>query len=266
MVRTKGWIWISLALICALGAGGLAYYMLQQQRIAAEAAISAAQQRSAVAELVTTEIPVAARDLERGTLIQDTDIVVKAFPVELVPSAVITDMTRLSGQILAEPVTQGDLFRERTLYGSEQGPLSAEIAQGRTIIAFPIVDLFAGTGLLVEGDRIDLLLSVEVEREAQEGAATREKLTGYTVQNVRVMRILTDPPTEENPEPRPTALLLELAPGDAVMVKKVKDAGGTIDLALRSPLDEEPFRVPMVDDDALITLLQGEAETIGGRQ
>ncbi len=30
MARSKGWIWISLALVCALSAGTLTYYLLQR--------------------------------------------------------------------------------------------------------------------------------------------------------------------------------------------------------------------------------------------
>jgi pilus assembly protein CpaB len=59
-------------------------------------------------------------------------------------------------------------------------------------------------------------------------------------------------PTEDDKQPKATALLFSMKPEDAVMVKFVKDVGGTIDFALRSPLDKETFQAPRVDDADLI--------------
>jgi pilus assembly protein CpaB len=257
MGRAKGWIWLSLALVCALSAGGLTYFLLQQQSAAAELALAEAR-TFAPPEIETAAIPVAARDLERGQLITPQDFELKAFPVDLVPSSAIADPAELEGQILAEHVSVGDIFRSSSLYGGTGAPLSSEIASGRTVIAFPVMDLFTGTGLFVEGDRVDLLLSVGVEAEQDGQAVDAGEITGYTVQNVRVMHILRPRPTTEEPNPPPTALLLELDPSDAVMVKKVKDAGGTVDLALRSPVDSEAFDVGPVTDTDLIRLMSGD--------
>jgi pilus assembly protein CpaB len=259
MARAKSWIWISLALVCALGAAGLTYYLLQRQNSAAAAALALAQEERANApKEATVSIPVASRDLERGLVLAPELFDLKEFPLSLAPSSAITDTALLDGQTLAQFVAQGDIFRPQALYGGTGAPLSSSIAPGRTIITFPVLDLFSGTGLFVEGDRVDLLLSIGVETTAEDGeGAGDDNITGYTVQNVRVMRTLTSPPSQDNPNPPPSALLLELDPADAVMVKKVKDAGGTIDLALRSPVDEENFAVPVVTDGDLIRLMSG---------
>lgn len=268
MARTKGWIWLSLALVCALSAGALTYFLLQRQAAETERLIQEAQASAAVIPVVETlDVPVATRDLERGSILVAEDFTLKPFPIELVAAITITDTQLLAGQVLAERVTQGDFFRESALYGGGGGPLSSDIEQGRTIIAFPIVDLFTGTGLFVEGDRIDLLLSISAAGTGADGEQTSENITGYTAQNVRIMRILSPPPTQENPRPAPSALLLELDPADAVMVKKIKDIGGTIDMALRSPLDEDAFPVPPVTDRDLIRLMQsGSGSNIVGSQ
>lgn len=265
MARAKGWIWLSLALVCALSAAGLTYFLLQRQSDASARELDMARQELVSAPREETVlVPVAARDLERGTVLSPDSFVQKEFPVSLAPSSALTDTELLDGQALAQYIAQGDIFRPEALYGGTGAPLSASIEPGRTIISFPVVDLFTGTGLFVEGDRVDLLLSISV-RATGEGQQGSDNLTGYTVQNVRVMRILTPQPTEGNPNPPPTALLLELDPADAVMVKKVKDAGGTIDLALRSPVDDGAFDVPAVNDGQLIRLMSGEGgpDTVG---
>lgn len=266
MARAKGWIWISLALVCALAAGGLTYFLLQRQSAAAAEEVDRVIQEAAAApKEETVRVPVAARNLERGTQLTADAYELKEFPVSLAPTSAITDTELIADQVLSQFVAQGDIFRPESLYGGTGAPLSAEIEQGRTIIAFPIVDLFTGTGLFVEGDRVDLLLSIEVEADLPDGNTETDDLTGYTVQNVRIMRILSPLPTPEEPNPAPTALLLELDPSDAVMVKKVKDAGGTIDLALRSPVDDQEFPVPPVTDGDLVNLMTNGAgpDTVG---
>lgn len=265
MARAKGWIWISLALVCALGAGGLTYFMLQRQSAAAAAeADKRIQEIEAAPKEETVSIPVATRDLERGVEIVPDAFELKEFPLSLAPSSAITDTELIAGQILSQFVAQGDIFRQESIYGGTSAVLSSAIESGRTVIAFPITDLFTGIGLFVEGDRVDMLLSIGLEATLPDGSTPAGSITGYTVQNVRIMRIVSPRPTEESPNPAPTALLLELDPADAVMVKKVKDSGGTIDLALRSPVDEDDFTVPPVTDTDLAILMGGGApDTVG---
>jgi pilus assembly protein CpaB len=43
-----------------------------------------------------------------------------------------------------------------------------------------------------------------------------------------------------------------MKPEDAVLVKFVKDSGGTIDFTLRSPQDQGNFQAPALDDAELI--------------
>lgn len=269
MARSKGWIWISLALVCALAAAGLTYALLQQQNQAVEQAVQEAERNVEAEQRPTVAIPVAADNIARGTVLTAQLFTSQDFFADAVPTSAITDTAQLEGQVLAADIAKGDIFRPESIYGGTGAPLSSVIESGRTVIAFPIVDLFTGTGLFVEGDRVDLLLSITVEATEQggeggEAAQQSADITGYTVQNVRVMRILGPRPTQENPNPAPTALLLELDPADALMVKKVKDAGGTIDMALRSPLDEDDFAVPPITDTDLIRLMGGQPPSTVG--
>jgi pilus assembly protein CpaB len=250
MTRRKAWIWIALALLCAVGAGALSFYVLDQQAVAAQAAAAQAAPPTPV-PVPTLRMPVAARDLPVGQALTADDIALKDFPTDLAPSSAITDTEALVGQMLAEPVAEGDIFRSKALRGAAGAPLSSSIEPGKTILAFPVVDLIGQTGLIVAGDRVDLLITTEVTGDAP------GKKTGYTVQNVEVLRVLGAEPTEDNPNPKPSAFLLQLTPQDAVLVKMVKDSGGTIDLALRSPLDTGALQVAPATNVDLSNLLDG---------
>lgn len=256
MARTKSWIWITLALVCALSAGGLTYYLLQRQSNNATAEVDNLRaQLTAVPVVETVSVPVAARDLVSGTTLTPEDFVQKNFPVDLVATSAITDVEQLSGQILIEPVTSGDIFRKNVFVGGAGVSFSGEIEPGKTVIAFPISDLLSQTGVFVAGDRIDLLITRVGAVPDPSVPGDTGMLTGYSVQNVRIMRVLGTTPTETNPNPTPTALLIEISPEDAVMVKKVKDSGGIVELGLRSPADNEPFIVDPVTDGELLQLI-----------
>src|SRR5690606_26682860 len=54
----------------------------------------------------------------------------------------------------------------------------------------------------------------------------------------------------------PEALLVTLRPQDALQLKYVLDAGGTLDLALRAPGADQPYDVTPVDVDYLIDRLK----------
>jgi pilus assembly protein CpaB len=263
MARAKGWIWLSLALVCALGAGGLTYYFLQRQSAATQAAVSRAMQEAAPPPVETVAVPVAARKLERGETLTPELFRLKDFPVDLAPSSAITDTELLDGQILAATIAEGDIFRPEALYGGTGAPLSADIEPGRTVIAFPAQDLLGGTGLLVEGDRVDLLITSNITEQATGNSLGA--LTGYTVQNVRIMRILSPAPTADTPNPAPNAFILELDPSDALMVKAVRDAEGKLDLALRSPADQQPFEQPAVNEQDILRLMSryGANQSVG---
>jgi pilus assembly protein CpaB len=56
-----------------------------------------------------------------------------------------------------------------------------------------------------------------------------------------VLKVLRGEAQEGETRPPATALLCAMRPDDAIILKHIKDTGGTIDFALRSPLDTDPF-------------------------
>lgn len=246
MNRGKGWIWISLALVCAIGAGVLSFYVLGQEAQAAQARATLSAAPTAV-PIPTMRVPVAAKELQAGAILVEGDYALKDFPVDLVPSNAITDTEKLAKQTLVQPVAAGDIFRSETLLGGNGAPLSGQIETGKTLFALPVVDLMGGSGLVSDGDHVDLMLSLDSANK-DTGAS---KTTGYTIQNVQVFRVLAPPKTEQEPNPKPNGYMLVLAPKDAVLVKATKDAGGTIDMALRSPSDSKPFDAPAITTEQL---------------
>lgn len=245
MGRRRGWILVALGLTLAFGTGALVYVLLQQAAPAAAVNVTPPP-----TTIPTKLIPVAARPLDVGVILTDTDIVLREAPLDLPLVGVLTDTATLAGQTVIAPVQEGEFFRPAQLHGGDLGPLSAQIEERKVVVAFTSEDLLNKSKVIHEGDHVDLLLTVEVEEET--ATETRAgKSTNLTLQNVKVFRIVQDAPTEQNPKPEPSAVLFEMAPQDAVIAKFVKDSGGVIDFALRSPLDQDLFTTEMINNDYL---------------
>jgi pilus assembly protein CpaB len=248
VTRRRGWILVVLGLILAISAGAMVYVVLQNQRVEAQEQAELRAQELA-APVPTTKLPVAARPLEPGTVITAQDYELKDFPLDLVPVMAISDTAGLDSKILVQPVGQGETFRSSEFLGGSGAAISQQLTQGEVLFAFPIVDLLSQSNLIQDGDHLDLLLTIQ-----QKGPNGEElgKATAITLQNIEVFKVLRPQVTEDEQQPRATALLFSMKPEDAVLVKFVKDSGGTIDFTLRSPQDQDTYQAPPIDDAELI--------------
>jgi pilus assembly protein CpaB len=238
---------LSLGVILALGTGALVFFLLQQQQrdLSAEAERMASSQVAPV--VATMELPVAARPLQPGSIITSEDVLLKPFPLDLVPVAAITSTIGLENQLLIAPIGQGETFSSTKLAGGAAGTVSQQIPDGHVIFAYPISDLLTQLDILADGDRIDMLISMPVL--STDGTESRD-VTAYTLQNINIFRVMR--PGTDNTQP-PTALLLSLTPEDALLLKRLRDSGGKIDLILRPITDQVPVEVPPIDNEDLVS-------------
>jgi pilus assembly protein CpaB len=219
------------------------FVVLQQQAEAKQNEIRA-QLEQEYTPPQTMTIPVAARPLEPGRTITAEDYIPKDFPLDLVPLNAITQTADLENQFLVSPVGQGETFSKDQFLGSQGTTVSQQIPPGKVLFAFPIVDLMSKSNLIQDGDHVDLLLTIA--GQPSEGQAAASSSTGYTLQNIEVFKVLRTAAEEGKQVGDATSLLCSLTPEDAVLIKAVKDSGGTIDFTLRSPADKDPFQAPSV--------------------
>lgn len=165
------------------------------------------------------------------------------------------------------------------------------IEDDQVLMAFPATDLMSGLNILQPGDLVDILVSLvqpvlpgdtgvsdlSNEEETPEDvlftfdALQRIEITAIVVEiiplNQRSSSSTTSSTTsftsnqaEATPQPTPTpqpsqiealAILLALRPQDALVLKHLKDAGGVIDIVLRSPTSTQIFELNPVTSDYL---------------
>jgi pilus assembly protein CpaB len=221
----------------------------------------------------------ATRDIVDQTTIPPDALVVKAFPADFAPAGAVSDVNQVVGKL-----ANGFISKDQVVVAGQlttvQPPanLSERVPPGKVAIWLPMPDLLAGASVIKPGDRLDILLSVGLAagggEQSQGGGQGGGLSTQTTLQNIEVFRIgqeelnlkTAPPPVPAAPASQPTA-----APGranqpgpsakaisflvdhqDAVIIKFIKDSGGTIDLVLRSTEDQQVVRTDAMTMDSLV--------------
>jgi pilus assembly protein CpaB len=236
--------------------------------------------------VTTAKVLITTHDIAIGSLLAAEDMVQVDMPVELVPRDALTDLAQAENKMVKVNMVANEVVLAHNLVDPTNavGDLAFVIGDNQVLMAFPSDDLMSGLGVLQPGDNVDILVSinqvVEVlsatgETTAQEQQTISKLFTFDAKQKVVIQAIIADVVQEEGtapiaatvvenssgtPVPTPTpnpgartvrAYLLAVAPQDALVLKHLKDAGGTFDIVLRSPTSKEEFELSPVMSDYL---------------
>lgn len=258
MNKRRGVIWLLAGLVLALAAAGLSYFAFQQL---------ITQQASTVEEAATQSVVVAKQLVNERAVIRLADIGTEERPRDQVPSGAIFKTEDAVGRIALRPIASGQLLLTQNLAesfpstgGVEPGKVVTETvnfndALGAELVAYalPAADLLSTEGILLPGDRVDLLFSTDVTGQ-QEG--TGGKVAVYAIQDLELLQIIYQPSPPQTEEERkqgkerpplvPKTLILAMEPQDAVTLKYAVDIEAPINLALRAQDNRRDFDVDAV--------------------
>jgi len=174
--------------------------------------------------------------------------------------------------------------------------LAFSLEDHEVLMAFPIVDLMSSLNILKKGDLVDILVTGSypvagggalLDAEAEEEETTKT-YTLDAMQRITISAVVLDvvqvpqqptptaqfepealltpgadvtptplpPPESSRLESAPIALMLALAPQDALVLKHLKDTGAIFDLVLRAPTSTELFDTVPVTTEYLIERFQ----------
>ena len=202
--------------------------------------------QAAAAPAVPTgpKVLVARKALAVGTIIDAEALGYQPWPKELMQSAYYTegapdgDVTKLLGTVVRYPVTAGQPLTRGALVGpNDRGFLAAALGPGMRAMTVPVNASTGVAGFVFPGDRIDLVLTQQVQGGG-EGAPLRVSET--IVRNVRVLA--TDQRISDKGEDGKTEVktfsnvTLEVTPriGEKIAVAQ---SMGQLSLSLRSLAD-----------------------------
>jgi pilus assembly protein CpaB len=239
--KRSGCVWIGAGAILALLAGVMAFYAIMRG--------ASSQVAAPAPESPKVKVVVASRAMGARELIQSGDVETRSAPVDIVPESALRSTDEAVGWLTVAPLAPGQMVLSTQLISPTIKGNSAAFAMDKTKVAmaFPADDLMSRNNLLQAGDRVDLLFSLAV----QSPDGTKGELTTFSaLQNLEIAALVRSSDLESQAKAQagvtgaqPLAIVFALTPQDALVLKYLKDMGGTVDIVLRAPDAKEQFAV-----------------------
>ena len=249
-----------LIVLVALSAGGLAAWMSLGQPGLRSADVAEPASASATA---TTEVLVAAVDLDRGALMDATAMRWQPWPEALVNTAFITRNQRpeaieaLSGLVLRNGLVSGEPILDTRLSEADAGALAVMLAPGKRAVAVRISAENSAGGFVLPNDRVDVLLTTTQLDKAGHNAVSSRLL----LKNVKVLAVDQAVDSTGDAVVGKTATL-ELNP-DEVEIVTAAETSGALSLALRPMSDNgEDSLLPVSGTTSLRIFRGGQMEVV----
>lgn len=251
MARTRGCVWLAAGLIVALLAGVVGFVAISRGAQRAEPAAGATAQGT------TVTVVTAAQAVPLRTVLTAEMLTTKDIPVQAAPQGYIAEPAEAVGKINLTELAPGEIILADRLLAPDvtaaSGRLALVMANEQVLMAFPASDLMNALGVLKPGDHVDLLFSMKVkDRATGQEQGDEELVTFKALENQVIAAVVGGQADDAGNASQAKALLLTVAPQDAVTLKYLKDAGAIMDVVLRAPGAEQPMEVEPVDMDRLI--------------
>jgi len=178
---------------------------------------------------------VAARDLRRDAIIEETDFVAEHFPVKWAPDDAITldQAQTLVGKRLLSAVRSGQPLLHIHLRELELPGISTLLGPELKAVSITVDPSSAASGLIRGGDRVDLFVSLDHQGK---------RLTTLLLRSVQVLGVGDMSSVNHRADPPSTAesnITLSVSQADAVKLVAAREAG-TISAVLSSMQSPPP--------------------------
>jgi pilus assembly protein CpaB len=228
-----------IVLIIALGAGGIAAYL-----VSGGAPDNKPHLAEPAPQLQTVDVLVAKSDIGLGQSVKPEDVQWQAWPASTASSTFIRRnerpdaTTQIIGSIARSPFIIGEPMREQKLVRANgSGFMAAILPTGMRAVSTEISPETGAGGFILPNDRVDVILSRH-EKNPDARAGSNDVINSETVlSNIRVLAI-DQAPKEKDGQTNLVGktVTLELKPEQAETLARVRQSG-TLSLALRSIAD-----------------------------
>lgn len=194
-------------------------------------------QAAVVKETTDSKILVAARPLPAGRILQAEDLKWQPWPEDAVHEAYVPEGTSniadLTGKVVRNAFLAGQPLTKEAIVGpQDRSFLAAVLSPGMRAVTVSVTASSGVAGFVFPGDRVDLVVSHEVER----GDSPRLKVSETIIRNVRVLAIDQAITNEEGQAKVGSTATLEVTPKQVETINVMQQLGD-LSLSLR-PLAE----------------------------
>jgi pilus assembly protein CpaB len=228
-----------------------------------------AQQAGEQSKAVIPQVYVvmASREIPDQAVVTPDALVVRPFPAEFAPVGAIAQPEQAVGKFAVGTIYRDQILMQGHVSTGKRAPsLSDRVPPGKVVVWLPMPDLLAGQIGFKPGDRLDILLSLKLNPNSLGSSADDKSGSGMstqtTLQNIEIFAIgeqaqagaqatsnSASTSARASASAQPLALLVDHQ--DAIIIKYIKDSGGTVDLALRSSDEERIVRTDAVTVDSV---------------
>lgn len=212
MKNTRALAMLALSLLI----GGLALTM----------AVRWMKERSSV---TTTDIVVAAKDIQLGTQLSPDMIKVVRWPAQSKPVGAFNNPTALPGRVLNSSVVAGEPIVDAKLAAAgSKGGLSALIAPGTRAISVKVNEVMGVAGFALPGNYVDVLVHAEDDQD--------RPFSRIVLERILVLAVDQESSRDETKPKVVKAVTLQVTPEEAEKLDLARGIG-TLSLALRNQID-----------------------------
>jgi pilus assembly protein CpaB len=267
-MKRRNWLWFIASFVLALLAGLVVVYLLFIYDPGVDG----------VEPELTRRVVVATQAIASRSEIRADFILVDAVNEDQIPSGAAVRAQDVIGAIAKRDIAQGEVITMQDIvlpWAPRRITETLLIDEDKLVVVLEADDVLSQWGGVIPGDRVDLLFSLDIILEtpmypqellgADQGLQIIERdqsmdqASVLALQNLEVLEILEEPaaPTAAQEEGVPVelprrALLLQIDPQDAVILKYLRDSEATIDVALRARDNDTQYEVDAVNINYLI--------------
>ncbi len=150
------------------------------------------------------------------------------------PAGTFHDFKELDGKVTTVNVPAGQMLMAPMFAKAGESALAAAVSKDKRAVTVRVDDVVGVAGFLLPGNRVDV---VATRKDDRTGVVTSETI----LSNVKVLAVDQSTSTNSNEPVVVRAVTLEVTPSEGEVLLKGK-AAGSIQLALRNPLDESDAR------------------------
>lgn len=237
---------IIILLLALVAAGGAALLVSRMSPEVVTEAVTRTETLIQQREVSEVRVLTVTRDLGIGQQVQAEDLKWSVWPESGLAEGQLTEkgapnaIEEVTGALVRMPIFANEPVQpKRLVKRGESGLLPALMDPGMRAVAIRISTETASGGFILPNDRVDLILTYELQNDQPDGRGGNRMVSSTILQNVRVLAI--DQTYTTNPEVEPATRIgntatLEVTPSEAELVAMSQERGRLF-LALR-PLDE----------------------------
>lgn len=252
MKQRRGWLWLGSGILLALLAGLMTFQIVNELATAA----SVAEQENTA----TVSVIVSVADIAPFVAIDPGMVKLLEVPATMAPREYVANIEDAIGKMSLTPITLGEILVTPRLAdpADPDAPVLYTMNRDDVLVTVPTIAMAGQLGLLSVGQHIDIAYTGEFAYKNENGEVADNAVptTFLSLQNLEIKGLLSHSIATEGIASVPDAILLAVAPQEALILKYLIDAGAPMDILLRSPGNNSLLAVTPVDEQFLIDYFQ----------